>query len=127
MLRLAWHMSKNELVLKRSTNTRWSAKYAAVRALRSSYQKVRDLLISLLSEDSVLPNDQKSAARGLLKKLTISQTTALTFLLSSKYNKINHLSLICIESKILETINFQEVINAFINAISRRFFKPKQS
>ena len=39
--------------------------------------------------------------------------------------KFNDLSLICIERKILETIDFREIINSFIDAKSRRLFKRK--
>lgn len=73
-------LSEGELLLKRLTGTRWSAKYAAIRTIRSSYPKVRDLLISLLVEDSALSNEYKSAARGLLKTLIKLQTNFMLLL-----------------------------------------------
>lgn len=57
-------LSADELVLKRATGTRWSAKYAAVKAVYKSYPKLRDLLISLVSEDRSLPDEQNQQQKA---------------------------------------------------------------
>lgn len=54
-----------ELVLKRSTGTRWSAKYAAVKALRKPYVKVVGLLVDFTSQFSVLSRPNTNQRQGV--------------------------------------------------------------
>lgn len=85
-------LSSTELVLKRSTGTRWSAKYSAVKALCSSYPKVIQILVAFLSADSGLTEEHKSTARSLLKKLCKFQTIFMLFLWEKiliKIEKVN--------------------------------------
>lgn len=85
-------LSSNELVLKRATGTRWSAKYASVKALRTSYLKVVDLLVYFVSEESSLTAEHKSTARSLLKKLIKFQTVFLLILWENILNKFDKIS-----------------------------------
>jgi hypothetical protein len=85
-------LSTDELVLKRTTGTRWSAKHKAVKALCTSYVKVVEVLVYFLSEESSLSDEHKSTARGLLKKLIKFQTLFLLFFwekILSKFDKIS--------------------------------------
>lgn len=83
---------KDEVVLKRATGTRWSAKHSAVKALHLSYPKIKKLLISFLSDDCALSEDNKLTAEGLLKKLCKFETIFLLKLwqkVLSQFDKVN--------------------------------------
>lgn len=56
----------DELMLKRATGTRWSAKSEAIRALYSCFPKVLDVLNSLSCEDSTQSGESKATAKGLI-------------------------------------------------------------
>lgn len=83
---------KTEFVLKRSTGTRWSAKYLAINALWSSLPKVISTLIFLQSDDCPQTEESKCTARSLLKKLCKFETIFVLHLWHSilqKFDKVN--------------------------------------
>lgn len=61
--------TEKEFVLKRSSGTRWSAKYKAVDALCSSFSSVSRALVFLQSDECCQTDESKATACGLLKKM----------------------------------------------------------
>lgn len=83
---------KHEFVLKRSTGTRWSAKYNAIDALCFSFPSVLKALIFLQSDDCPQNEESKLTARSLLKKMGKFQIVFMLKLwhaILSKFNKVN--------------------------------------
>jgi hypothetical protein len=81
-----------EFVLKRATGTRWSAKKNAINALHSSFPKVIKSLMFLQSDDCHQTDENKSTARGILKKLCKFETIFILILwdgILHKFDKVN--------------------------------------
>lgn len=79
--------------MKRSTGTRWSAKYSAIHALCLSFSKVKDVLVFLQSDDCPQHSEEsKFTAQGLLKKLCKFETIFILKLwdkILHKFDKVN--------------------------------------
>lgn len=116
-------LSANELVLKRTTGTRWSAKYAAIKALRTSYMKVVGLLVDFTSEVSSLTAEHKSTARSLLKKLIKLQTIFLLFFWEKVLNQIDKTSQVLQKSNLdlAVTVKLFESLRKFLEALETDF------
>lgn len=91
MLKTAFN-DKEDILLKRATGTRWSAKYDAIKSLHLNLLKVKEVLISLQEEQCLQCDDSKCKARGLLNKLCKFENVLLLKVwhdILSKFNKVN--------------------------------------
>lgn len=89
---LSTQLNENEIMLKRATGTRWSAKSEAIRALHSSFAKVISVLVSFLADYSTQDYDSKAKATGLVKKLCRFEHIFMLILwknILSQFNRIN--------------------------------------
>ena len=65
------------LTVKSLSETRWSARYDAITALMSGYDKIYEALVTLASDDSQKP-ETKVEAQGLTKSIQTLETSLLT-------------------------------------------------
>lgn len=85
-------LTGKEVVLKKATGTRWSAKYSAINSLCLAYPKVKNILIFLMSDDCPQSDDQKITAESLLKMLCKFETVFILKLwdkILHKFDKVN--------------------------------------
>ena len=65
------------LTVKSLSETRWPARYDAITALMSGYDKIYEALVTLASDDSQKP-ETKVEAQGLTKSIQTLETSLLT-------------------------------------------------
>lgn len=82
----------DEIMLKRASGTRWSAKNDAIRALCSCFLKIILVLNSFISEKSTQDNNSKAVAKGLIKKLCRFENIFMLVMwkeVLSKFHRVN--------------------------------------
>lgn len=88
---LTSHLKKEQIVVKRLSDTRWSARADAVLALKRGYAEIQNALLEIHSSENEKPT-VKAEAKGLARMLASYETTAMTVLWSRLLERLNKTS-----------------------------------
>lgn len=88
-------LGSDQLVLKRATGTRWSAKFNSVNALNGNINQVKAVLLRLINDDSLQTTaENKALATGQLRNLCNFENIFMLkiwYAILAKFEKVNKL------------------------------------